>query len=136
MPRIADFSTLANMGVVMLTCTTRTARILDSGRELRTIEIHPEAQVAFCLRSDSPGCIIVTTVLPDTDQLFTFPRQHIHAACARTGSYPERTLHSSTQLLTEFGLSFKLRRGRIGPGFVADEILANHNPKMGRHGDG
>jgi hypothetical protein len=28
--------------------------------------------------------------------------------------------------LTEFGLSFKPRRGRIAPGFVADEILANH----------
>ncbi len=53
--------------------TTRTARISDSGREHRTVELVPEPQVASCLRSDSAACNIVTIGLPDADQLFTRP---------------------------------------------------------------
>jgi len=51
--------------------TTRTARLSDSGRDRRTVELVPEPQAASCLRSDSAGCIIVTSGLPDPDQLFT-----------------------------------------------------------------
>src|SRR5579862_745179 len=40
------------------------------GRELRSVETHPEAQVASYSRSGSARCIIVTIGLPDTNQPF------------------------------------------------------------------
>src|SRR5271157_6578721 len=47
----------------------RTARILDSGRKRRTTDGVPSPPVVSCLTSDSLGCIIVTSGLPDPDDL-------------------------------------------------------------------
>jgi len=51
----------------------RTARILGWGREPRTTEFAPPPRGAFFLMIDWAGCIIVTSGLPDPDQLFTHP---------------------------------------------------------------
>src|SRR5467141_3316701 len=53
--------------------TMRTARILGWGREPRTTEFAPPPRGAFFLMIDWAGCIIVTSGLPDPDQLFTHP---------------------------------------------------------------
>src|ERR1700704_4614465 len=57
----------------MFVTTMRTARILGWGREPRTTEFAPPPRGAFFLRIDWAGYIIVTSGLPDPDQLFAHP---------------------------------------------------------------
>src|SRR5215471_2536395 len=45
--------------------TTKTARILDSGREHQTVEAPQQPLLTSTLMSDSVGCIIATIGLPE-----------------------------------------------------------------------
>src|SRR6267143_3386543 len=88
----------------MFVTTMRTARILGWGREPRTTEFAPPPRGAFLLRIDWVGCIIVTSGLPDPDQLFahpyicmpdvprSLPNENLRAAVPRKNSVQIRRL--------------------------------------------
>lgn len=55
-----DFSRFDIMGVVLLTCTMKTARILALRRKHRLAELPPRLPIGSCLTHDLEGCTIAT----------------------------------------------------------------------------
>src|SRR6266478_6068521 len=104
----------------MFVTTMRTARILGWGREPRTTEFAPPPRGAFFLRIDWGGCIIVTSGLPDPDQLFAHPYICMPDV---PRSLPKDNLRAPLKAtLNRIQALFSIRGAR------ADEVLARHNP--------
>src|ERR1700730_10276804 len=84
-----------------------TARILDSGRERRTVELVPEPLVASYLMCDSAGCIIVTIGLPDPKRIVLKPQPELHPyiyAGHSPGCYQRESWHQQSTLVQFLGV--------------------------------
>ena len=98
--------------------TTKTARILDWGREHPTAGFVPWLQVALFLATDSVGCIIVTIRLPDPDYFSSIiPSITRPCVCA----FPRRSTLSLLRAILD-QVHAVVRKNRTI--FGADRILA------------